>query len=487
MSLKSNTRLLVGWSSRNVTPDKPVNLRGQFYMRIARAAKDPVTVTALALSAGKSPDACFIWVSCDTVAIPDKVYAQCRANLKTLIRDFPAQNLIISATHTHTAPDPDGGWYPPVPPGVITPDEYAALFSDRIAAAAAAAWKNRKPGFLAWGMGYAPIGHGRRAIYFDDLSKRPGAKYYPGMKTEKNACMYGNTADDKFDCIESYADHSTHFLFTFDARKKLIGAAIDINCTAQETEHLTEISADFWHEARVTLRKKYGQSLFVLPLCSACGGLSPHLMFNKKAKQRMLDLKGISQRQDIADRIKAAFDDTLPWAAKDLRSRADLRHVAKKVPLPVRKITPREYAQAKKDLAALAQIPPAVGDAQTRQREDSIIFSRTVRCKRIIARYEQQKKSSSWPMELHVIKLGDIALATNTFELFTDYGIRIQARSPALQTFVVQHCGNGSYLPTRQAVRGESYSACLYCNEVGPEGGDKLVEETIKTIKSMFK
>jgi hypothetical protein len=90
-------------------------------------------------------------------------------------------------------------------------------------------------------------------------------------------------------------------------------------------------------------------------------------------------------------------------------------------------------------------------------------------------------------MELHVVKIGDIALTTNSFELFADYGIRIQARSPAIQTFVVQHCGVGSYLPTRLAVQGESYSACLYCNEVGPEGGDKLVNETVKTLKTLFK
>ena len=46
----SGKSILVGWSSRDVTPDKPVNLRGQFHMRIASTVKDPVTVTALALS-----------------------------------------------------------------------------------------------------------------------------------------------------------------------------------------------------------------------------------------------------------------------------------------------------------------------------------------------------------------------------------------------------------------------------------------------------
>jgi hypothetical protein len=483
-------KLAIGWASRDVTPDRPVNLRGQFHMRITDKVRDPVTVTALAVSAGegKARDASFIWVSCDTVGIPDSVLAKSRAKLRTLAADFPAKNLILNATHTHTAPDPDGGWSPPVPPGTMTPAEYADFLTDRIAEAAAASWRNRQPGFLAWGMGYAPIGHGRRAVYFDDLSQRPGSQRQPGTKTERNARMYGDTSDAQFDCIEGYVDHSTHFLFTFDARKKLTGAVIDINCTAQETEGIEEISADFWHEARIELRKEHGKNLFVLPLSSAAGGLSPHLMFNKKAKQRLLELKGISSRQDIANRIKAAFDDTLPWAAKDLRDKVELRHVARRIALPRRKISKAEYAQAKKDLVALAKtLPAAAADKPDWSRNPSVVFSRGVRCRRIVERYEAQADDDGYPMELHVVKIDDIAFATNSFELFSDYGIRIQARSPATQTFVVQLCcGKGTYLPTRLAQQGESYSACLYCNEVGPEGGDTLVEETIKTLKSMW-
>jgi hypothetical protein len=299
--------------------------------------------------------------------------------------------------------------------------------------------------------------------------------------------MYGDTSDEQFDCIEGYADHSTHFLFTFDARKKLTGAVIDINCTAQETEGIEEISADFWHEARTDLRKQYGKNLFVLPLSSAAGGLSPHLMFNQKAKQRLLELKGISSRQDIANRIKAAFDDTLPWAAKDLRDKVEIRHVARQISLPRRKISKAEYAQAKKDLATLSKIPlPVAGEKPDWSRNPSVIHSRSVRCRKIVERYEAQATAGGYPMELHVVKIDDIAFATNAFELFSDYGIRIQARSPATQTFVVQLCGRGTYLPTRLAQQGESYSACLYCNEVGPEGGDTLVEETVKTLKSLW-
>ena len=42
-----------------------------------------------------------------------------------------------------------------------------------------------------------------------------------------------------------------------------------------------------------------------------------------------------------------------------------------------------------------------------------------------------------------MIRLGDVAIATNVFELFTEFGIQIKARSRALQTFVIQLAGPG--------------------------------------------
>ena len=476
---------MIGWASRDVTPDKPVNLLGQFHMRITDRIKDPLTVTALALSSGRRRNTSLIWMSCDVALIPDPVLEMCRRKLAKLAKDFPSENLVMNATHTHTAPDFGyGSWYPPVPEGVMKPMEYADFFTDRVAEAAAEAWKNRKHGFISYGIGIAAIGHGRRAIYFDDLSKRADFVDIPGMKTEKNARMYGETNDDKFDCIEGYIDHSAHFLFTFDEKKKLSGAVINVACTSQETEGIDEISADFWHEARIALRKKYGRDLFVLPQTSAAGGLSPHLMFNKKANQRMLDMKGIDSRQEIADKIKAAFDETFSWAKKDMTDSPELIHAAEKIKLPKRIVTKEEYLKNKKGLKELEETTPSDHYLQ----QESVLFSRKRRCQRILERYEEQKSVVDTEVELHVIRLGDLVFTTNPYELFTDYGIRIQARSPAVQTIVAQLCGGGRgcYLPTRQALKGESYSACVFCNAVGPEAGDKLVDETVALIKSLW-
>jgi hypothetical protein len=88
-------------------------------------------------------------------------------------------------------------------------------------------------------------------------------------------------------------------------------------------------------------------------------------------------------------------------------------------------------------------------------------------------------------MELHVIRLGDVAFATNPFELFADFGFRISGRSRARQTFLVQlSCDSCGYLPTERAIKGGGYSAMV--NRVGPEGGQVLVNETIKCINELW-
>src|SRR5690606_14820410 len=98
-----------------------------------------------------------------------------------------------------------------------------------------------------------------------------------------------------------------------------------------------------------------------------------------------------------------------------------------------------------------------------------------------IDRYEAQKAGEVDPyrMELHVIRLGDVAIATNSFELFTQFGIQMKSRSPALQTFVIQLAGPGSYVPTELAAHGGGYSAIVESNKVGPEGGQVLTDKTV--------
>jgi len=101
-------------------------------------------------------------------------------------------------------------------------------------------------------------------------------------------------------------------------------------------------------------------------------------------------------------------------------------------------------------------------------------------------RFELQQTQPCLPVEVHILRLGDVAFASNPFELYLDFGMQIKARSKAIQTFLVQLTGAGTYLPTTRATTGKSYGAVPASTPIGPEGGRILVEKTLEIINDLF-
>jgi hypothetical protein len=106
----------------------------------------------------------------------------------------------------------------------------------------------------------------------------------------------------------------------------------------------------------------------------------------------------------------------------------------------------------------------------------------------VVRRYEQQQAGSglSLPVELHIVRLGDIVFATNPFEYYLDYGIQIKVRSPAVQTFLVQLTRASTYLPSPRSIVGGSYGSVPGSFKVGPEGGQQLAEYTVGAMRSLW-
>ncbi|MCP3967328.1 MAG: hypothetical protein GY750_08685 [Lentisphaerae bacterium] len=498
--------LLIGWSGKDVTPyGKKVNLTGQFHMRITDKVKNPVTVTALAISSSDMPENSAVFVSCDTAVIPMYLVRECEDKIKLMLPDFPTEQLILNAIHGHAAPTIREGLFDfsnlssEEAENFTYPKEYRDFLSDKIAEVAVESWQNRKKGAIAWGTDYVAAAHSRRAVYMTDFN--PDAM--PGLTIEKNARMYGKTDVPEFSHLEGYEDHTTQFLFTFDANKKLTGAVVNIACTAQICENNMQITADFWHDTRELLRKEYGSDLFILPQCAPAGDLSPCVLVNPKAEARALALKEnvplenldylTAKCREIGRKIKTAFDDTWKWAKKDIRENAAVRHTVKTLNISRRMVTEGEY---KKNLKWIDELKTSGNP-----NKNSFI----ARCQVIIDRYHEQNSKPTFPIEIRTIKLGDIAFTTNPFELYQDFGMRIQARSPAEQTFNIQLCGNrapmnlidsnpatfplrgGTYLPTKRAEQGGSYGASVYCNPVGHTGGQQIVDNTICELNKLFK
>lgn len=464
--------LHIGTAAADITPALPVAVTGQFNLRIAKTAETPLTANVVALESregNRSLDEA-IMVSCDLIGIPNMYLKMVRAEVHKKLPDLDANKIFLNAIHTHTAPvlenGPESSFRYQIPKeGVSQPEEYTALFVQRVSEAIVKAWNNRRPGSVTWGLGHAAIAYNRRAVYADG-----------------SAQMYGETNRPDFRNLEGTEDHDVNMLFFWDKSGKLIAMTIDVACTAQEVENRSAVNADYWQPVREKLKQRFGPDLCVLAWIGAAGDQSPRPLYRKAAEERMIKLRNLSRLEEITRRIVPVVEEAYETVREDRHADAQLIHKVETLSLPMRMVTEAEYVNAKKErdkaAAEIAADPKAAEQALAR-----MTWNRDV-----VDRFEKQKTNThpKWDVEVHVLRIGDVAICTNEFELFTDYGIRIQARSKALQTFVIQLVGDGSYLPTEKAVKGGGYSAVIQSNMVGPEGGQILVDRTVELINSLW-
>ncbi|MCE5345346.1 MAG: hypothetical protein LLG13_03510 [Bacteroidales bacterium] len=492
----------IGWASVDITPDKPVLVAGQFPARVSEGVLDPITATALAIESGAEPSSeKVIMISCDLVSISDGTRNEYDENLRDNVRNLLKESLpelkpeqvILNATHTHTAPycssEKDSKNIYGVELDAMSPYDCQKYISERIAKAAEQAWKSRKPGGISFGLGQAVVGHNRLAV---DLSGK--------------SVMYGKTNTPEFGNLEGCEDHSVNLLYTWDKNKKLTGVVINLAASSQVTEGLYQISADYWHETRLEIRNRLGKDIYILPQCSAAGDQSPHIMIGEKGEERMQRLmfpdsiktgdRTIGLRKQIAIRIADAVTSVFPYMKNNIEWNPYFVHRMEKIELSRRLVGVEDVNNALKEgeefkkqyEKQLQEIKdnPAIKDKPRWYTNITSTYTKMRRGYSVKDRYELEKKQPKMPIEVHVLRIGDIVIATNPFELYLDYGMRIKGRSPAVQTFLVQLTGSGSYLPPSRSITGGSYGSVPASTLMGPEGGQELVEKTLEMINTVW-
>jgi len=450
----------VGWASIDITPDRPVQLFALLSETLSEYVRDPLTATALALQTdGPSGDQAVL-VSCDVVVVPREILEGVRDRIATQAPDLDPRKVFLFATHTHTAPTMEDDMYPPPGPGVTHPREYAELLVERLSQVVVEAWRVRRPAGVSWALGYASVGTCRRVVYADGRAR-----------------MGGSTDSPDFMHLEGPRDDGVEMLFFWDEQDRLLGVAANIACPSQVFVGRRFISADFWGVVRRELRQVYSGDIFVLPQASAAGDQCPWDPVRRGRGEP--PMRSDVAMEEMGRRIANAVQEAYDRARAGIRREVVLRHVVEDLDLPARKVTPEEYDQALAEYRTLmAPSPPAGSTEAGRARR---LWNR------VVTRYEQQGERPVFSMELHVLRLGDVALATNPFELFLEYGFRIKARSRALQTFVIQlACDHGRYLPTAAGVVGGHYSGRVGDGNVGPKGGQVLVDRTVDLINGMW-
>ena len=181
------SKLYIGWSEVNITPDKKISLAGQFAERISEYVEKPLTATAMAVEAGGEQ---MVLVSADLVGVACNLVEAIRKNLEGNAAGLDPMKVVFAATHTHTGPVyprhnrtnactnssnpfrtlleeqlPPGKKYvesAPISanPEIATDEEVYALLLDRLTQVTLEAWERRAPGAYTNAFGRAVVGKG---------------------------------------------------------------------------------------------------------------------------------------------------------------------------------------------------------------------------------------------------------------------------------------------------------------------------------------
>lgn len=478
----------IGWSQINITPDRPVFIHGQMYARVSQYVHDPLTATALVLEKGNDQ---IVLLSADMTGVPDGLLLRLKNNL-TDVEGLDPQKLSFNVTHTHNSSnfgdqslthslliDEDILPEIEIPDDIFYGEEAEDFLIDKLTEVVAKAWNSRKPGGISYALDYAVVAFNRRPVFEKD--------------GKKETVMYGVCDQPSFRGFEGTVDHTADMLYTWDLNGNITGVAVNIPCPSQVYELHCFLTADYWGSTRNAIREKLG-NIYVLSLCGAGGDQNPlDLVRLSKYNKNTFKVWGgqtaeVFRNFDMAlecENIGQRIADCVVRGYKKACNYIDMNpafgHKVVQAKLPIRTVTEQDYQEACDFIKAyLERFSP---DNRMTMKDVVTLFEP----QGVILRYEMQNKSDVFEFEMHVARVGNVAIATNPFELFTEYGMRMKARSKSEQTFIIQLSnGRGGYLPTEAAIAGGSYSSKPASTKCGPEAGDQLAELTLDLINSMW-
>ena len=460
-----------GFGQGDITPEGKVSLSGQFCLRHTQEVHSRLKATAIWIEGQNQRT---VWVSCDLIEIGNVLQKEVSKRIQKSIPDFLPEQLILSATHVHTAPyfvnsiygfgSLESFWSDDN--SIMTPNQYRIRLLDGIEAAVLEARNNIEECYIETAVSRIKTGYCRRVTYRDG-----------------STVMYGGVTTPDFAGLESRDGGPVNLIYVRRSKDKaLTGVIADVPCPAQVLEGKSYVSSDYWGYVREFVKVRLGGDVKVLGLCGAAGDLSPRDLL--AAVQGEPDYSEVGGCIALAERIS---DEIVRLSQKPVvvyGGEIVHKHGYVNLKLPVWNCTSSQYKEALKTIEKL--------HTKYNLTEDSYKFPEGMNecCEYNCAetcklRYEG--KTDYRECMIHSVRLGNVVLLSNPFELFSEYTDRIRASCSGIQLFDVQlSCDFFGYLPTRRAIRGGGYSACIDNALITADGGDLLVSESIRLIKSLY-
>ncbi len=436
--------LQAGAAVRDISPRASMFLAGYPHVpRNSVGVHDPLLASALFLSDGEVG---LMIIAVDTLFISAGSVSLCRKAIAEGT-GLPAENILISATHTHSGPltTPVLAWKND--PVVPTPDNaYLDVFHTGIIESAVAAQKASEPAQLAI-TSAAAEGVGCNRL-------DPNGPFDP----EIGLMAIQRRRDHKLTALALiYGMHPT---------------------VLHEDSRL--VSSDFPNFARQHLREAF-PDLTTIYLLAPCGNLSPR--YHVQA-QTFSEAERLGRRlgEFVVKKLRSI-------AQNEFRGELSITAATGKSELVPR--TFQTVAEAQADLRA-AQIQYD----KLRRENVSRGLLRTAECMvfgceevvtlaaaQVSGELAQWQERYRWA-EVQVFRIGDQFLVGLPAEIFVEYGLEIKRRAPN-RTFVISLANGESqgYIVTPQASATGGYEAAFAL--FGPESGARLVGTALALMQKI--
>ncbi|MAF09638.1 hypothetical protein CMK11_04235 [Candidatus Poribacteria bacterium] len=430
-----------GAAQTNITPLVGTSLAGYFHDRKMVDVRDELYSKAIVLDDGDTRAAIVI---CDIIAVPGDTVAQARA-LAASGCDIPAENILIAATHTHTAASPAGLL------GTPRADEYMDALPAKIADSIVRATARLQP--AKWG---AALGHEQRLSFNRRFRMRDGSvQMNPGYDNTDAIEAVGPIDPDVpvLHVVNAETDASIALLANF-ALHYVGGAPGDI------------ASADYFGMFAREAAKWLGGDPVVALANGFCGDI------NNVDVTRPPSRTGPWEHAEHVARL-LAMNVLALVEQMDYSQDGKLRAARETLTIPLRPITDEMRAEARKTLGDRSPQHPADGYS----REE--VYARELLL--------LDEESDAVSTETQVIALDDVGLVAMPGEMFVQFGLDLAEGSPFSTLFKIELANDYiGYVPTPRAFEEGSYETWFArSSKLVPEAGEMLMDGARRLIAAL--
>ena len=405
-------RLRAGAYAQDITPQKfPISVNGGLQDRQALRAHDPLHARCLVLEDGKTALALVVVDSC---MIPREILDKAKT-LAAKKTGIPPSNMLISATHTHTAPTVGGVFQSEPDP------DYVQVLTERIAEGIVQAQARSAPAQIAWGVAEEP-----HQVFNRRWKMKAGVIHRdPFGGTSDKVRMNPPRASPDLLEPAGPTDPRVTVLSVQTAQGEPL--ALYANYSLHYVGDMPPLSADYFGVFATVMRTKLNAGPnFVAMLSNGTSGDINNINFREPAPKRQPG----EQSRLVAEAVANAALRAVHKAT--YRSDVRLAVVNRELTLGVRKPTAEEVRRAEAILARAKE--------KVLRSLEEIYARETV----LLAKYP-----SEVTLQLQAMRLGDAALAAIPCEVFVEIGLELKRTSPFPLTAVVSLAnGYNGYLPT---------------------------------------